>query len=61
MSRGLKLRWVEDRRKNCCLQGNLELQRGFRRGETAATSTPGGTAITKVGIAAAISAVSCTG
>ena len=61
MSRGLKLRWVEDRRKSCSLLGNLELQRGFRRGETAAASTPGGTAITKEGRAAIISAVSCTG
>ena len=61
MSRGLKLRWLEDRRKSCLLRGSLELRRGFQRGETAATSTPRGTAIIKVGRAAAIFAVSCIG
>ena len=62
MSRGLKLRCLKDRRKKSCRQrGSLEPRRGFRRAEMAATSTPGGTAIIKAGIAAAISAVSCRG
>jgi len=61
MNRGLKLRRVEDRRKSCFLRGSSELQRGFRRGEMAATCNPEDAAIIKAGTAAATSTVSCTG
>ena len=61
MSRGLKLRRVGDRRKSYFLRGSSGLQRGFRRGETAATCSPEGAVIIIEDRAAAISAVSCTG
>ena len=62
MNRGLKLMRLEDRRRRSCfLRGSSELQRGFRREETAATCRPEGAAIVTAGRAAAIFAVSYTG
>jgi hypothetical protein len=61
MNRGLRLRRLEDRRKSCFLLGSLELQRGFRREETAATCRPEGAATATTGRAAAIFAASYTG
>ena len=61
MSRGLKLRRVGDRRKSYFLRGSSGVQRGFRRGESAATCSLEGAAIIRADRAAATSAISCTG